>query len=152
MHAANPLRARSDWALLGAVAIGWFIGCASPQEQGAAGSSCFRSDDCEEGLVCIPSRRVGGNTNDGTCTKDLSEIISMGEGPPPMNMTGAGGADAPATGGTTYGGSTASGATGGTASAGTANGGTGATAGTSTGGTTATGATGGDPSSSGGGN
>ena len=36
--------------LLGGLAL---LGCAGPQEPGAAGATCYRDSDCQAGLVCV---------------------------------------------------------------------------------------------------
>jgi hypothetical protein len=105
--------------------------CGGPQKLGDSGSTCFRDDDCEAGLICVASDMLGFNR---VCSNDPTPLISTVEGPPPimqMGGSGAGGGGAAGTGG--------AGATAGQATAGTgAEGGeppeTGGSAGTSGGG------------------
>jgi hypothetical protein len=58
--------------------------CASPQEPGSAGDSCFRIADCVEGLICIENQ----------CSRDLSRVGSDYEPvPPPPPGSDAAGVD-----------------------------------------------------------
>jgi hypothetical protein len=42
----------------------------------AKGGACFQSIDCQDGLVCIPTPGADGG---GTCTDDLTTIVSLPE-------------------------------------------------------------------------
>jgi hypothetical protein len=80
------------------VAMAW--ACGGPQEQGGPGSTCFRDDECEYGLVCAA---VGDAER--TCTNDVSALIEqyVPEGVPMIPTPGAGGTaagGAPAAAGT----------------------------------------------------
>src|SRR6187551_2844287 len=137
---------------VGLLALGsvWAVACGGPQSLGAAGSVCFRADDCQAGLACIPET-MGAAKH--VCSADLSGIVSMvdgaapdsGEVPDPTGGASQGGAD-PGTAGTEPGGAGgkpaaggATGAAGGVTTAGAPAGGS-ASAGASAGGAAAAGA------------
>src|SRR6478735_6158092 len=107
--------------LLGVAGV-WAMACGGPQPLGAAGSVCFRADDCQAGLACVPET-VGAAKH--VCSADLSGIVSMVAGA--SHKTGnisdatAGAAGKPATGGAP--GSAGSAAAGAQATAGAAVGG-----------------------------
>lgn len=58
----------------------WAIACGGPQPLGAAGSVCFRADDCQAGLACV---RVSMGSAKHVCSADLSGIVSMVDGAAP---------------------------------------------------------------------
>src|SRR6478735_4562222 len=64
--------------LLGVGAV-WAIACGGPQPLGAAGSVCFRADECQAGLACVPET-MGATKH--VCSADLSGIVSMVDGAP----------------------------------------------------------------------
>src|SRR5450432_2145185 len=100
-------RARNPWlpvlralslAALGSV---WAVACGGPQKQGAAGSVCFRTDDCQDGLACVPTAK---GSSKSVCGSDLSGIVSMVDGAPaeaaaPIGDAAGGTAGAMAAGG-----------------------------------------------------
>lgn len=57
----------------------WAVACGGPQQPGAAGSTCFRTDDCKDGLACVPTA-VGSSTS--VCSANLTGIVSMVDGAP----------------------------------------------------------------------
>ncbi|HYQ03606.1 MAG TPA: hypothetical protein VER96_33265 [Polyangiaceae bacterium] len=139
--------------LLGVGAV-WAIACGGPQPLGGAGSVCFRADECQAGLACVPET-MGATKH--VCSADLSGIVSMVDGAPteagemPEATGGSAptpeGGGGPSVGGMTVGSGgkpTAGGTTGSGGKSGTA--GSPATAGTSAGGRAA----GGSSSSNGG--
>jgi len=65
--------------LLGVAGV-WAMACGGPQPLGAAGSVCFRADDCQAGLACVPET-VGAAKH--VCSADLSGIVSMVDGAAP---------------------------------------------------------------------
>jgi hypothetical protein len=97
-------------AMLG-LGVVWAMACGGPQKQAGAGAVCFRTDDCQTELACVPEA-IGSSTR--VCSADASGIVSMVDGAPleaaaPMPdaaVGGAGGMQTPA------GGSNAAGATG----------------------------------------
>src|SRR6478736_744235 len=100
--------------LLGVGAV-WAIACGGPQPLGGAGSVCFRADECQAGLACVPET-MGATKH--VCSADLSGIVSMVDGAPTEagempEATGGGGksgtAGSPATAGTSAGGRAAGG-------------------------------------------
>ncbi|MEI9939977.1 MAG: hypothetical protein WDO69_22375 [Pseudomonadota bacterium] len=66
-------------ALLGLTGV-WAVACGGPQPLGASGSVCFRADECQAGLACVPETQ--GSTKH-VCSADLSGIISMVDGAVP---------------------------------------------------------------------
>jgi len=130
-------RARNPWLpllrALSLLALGgvWAIACGGPQKLGAAGSVCFRTDDCADGLACVPSKP---GSSDRVCSADLTGIVSMVDGAPleaaapvadaASGTGGAGGATSSGGGGATAaagsGGKAATGGATGMAGAGTA--------------------------------
>ncbi len=82
-------------ALLG-LAGGWAVACGGPQPLAGSGAVCFRTDECQAGLACIPE--TSGATKH-VCSSDLTGIISMVDGAAPDGdvpeaMGGASGAAA----------------------------------------------------------
>src|SRR4051812_26713589 len=73
----------------------WAVACGGPQPLAAAGSVCFRADECQAGLACVAE--TPGSTKH-VCSADLSGIVSMVDGAPteageiPEAMGGAPGA------------------------------------------------------------
>src|SRR6478609_939377 len=59
--------------LLGVGAV-WAIACGGPQPLGGAGSVCFRADECQAGLACVPET-MGATKH--VCSADLSGIVSV---------------------------------------------------------------------------
>jgi len=117
----------------------WAVACGGPQPLRGAGSVCFRADDCQAGLACVPETADSAKR---VCSADLSGIVAMVDGAAPEAgdmpeaMAGApatpqggspasagapGEADKPAAGGapSAAGGASASGGAGEAASAGT---------------------------------
>ncbi len=90
----------------------WAVACGGPQQPGAAGSVCFRTDDCKDGLACVPTA-VGASTS--VCSMDLTGIVSMVDGAP---IEAA--APAPDASGGSGGAASSAGASGMTAAAGSA--------------------------------
>jgi hypothetical protein len=87
------------------VACVWAVACGGPQSLGGAGSVCFRADECQPGLACIPET-LGSAKH--ICSADLSGIVSMVDGAAPDSGdmpdetgggSGAAQAGAPATAG-----------------------------------------------------
>lgn len=74
------------------------MACGGPQELGAAGTSCFRDDECEAGLICVAP--MEGDIN-RVCSDDPTPLISNVDGPPVVEPMGgsAGAAGAMAGGG-----------------------------------------------------
>jgi hypothetical protein len=106
-------------ALVGLVALS-AVACGGPQELGAKGSVCFRADDCQAGLACVPEAKGSAKH---LCSPDLSGIVSMVDGGPVGPAAGAaavgaaGGEGALAGAGAgTAGGASADGGSGGSAS------------------------------------
>ncbi|HET7540470.1 MAG TPA: hypothetical protein VFK05_11385 [Polyangiaceae bacterium] len=58
----------------------WAAACGGPQPLGAAGSVCFRADDCQAGLACVPE---APESEKRICSADLSGIVSMVDGAAP---------------------------------------------------------------------
>jgi hypothetical protein len=101
------MRARNRWVplfrALSVAALGtvWVLACGGPQEQGGPGSVCFRTDDCKNGLACVPTAK--GSTK-SVCGSDLSTIVSMVDGAPaeaaaPTGDAASGAGGMPAAGG-----------------------------------------------------
>ena len=65
-------------ALLG-LGLVWAAACGGPQKQTGAGAVCFRFDDCEPGLACVPETK-GSSTS--VCSADAGGIVSMVDGAP----------------------------------------------------------------------
>jgi len=91
-------------ALFGSAGI-WAVACGGPQPLGAAGSVCFRADQCQAGLACVPD---SPGSSKHVCSADLSGIVSMVDGAAPDSGdtpsatgggSGAGQAGAPAAAG-----------------------------------------------------
>ncbi len=98
-------------ALLGLGAV-WAAACGGPQKQAGAGAVCFRTDDCQTELACVPEA-IGSSTR--VCSADASGIVSMVDGAPleaaaPMPDAAAGGSYAGSMA-TPVGGANAAGAT-----------------------------------------
>ena len=79
-------------ALLG-LGVVWAAACGGPQKQAGAGAVCFRTDDCQTELACVPET-IGSSTR--VCSADASGIVSMVDGAPleaaaPMPDAAAGG-------------------------------------------------------------
>lgn len=74
------------------------MACGGPQKLGAAGSSCFRDDECQPGLICVAP--MEGDIN-RVCSDDPTPLISNVDGPPVVEPMGgsAGAAGAMAGGG-----------------------------------------------------
>jgi hypothetical protein len=53
--------------------------CAGPQEPVSSGAVCFRADDCQAGLACVPEK---SDPTKRICSADLSGIVSMVDGAP----------------------------------------------------------------------
>src|SRR5450432_807500 len=120
-------------SLLGLGSV-WAIACGGPQAPGAAGSVCFRTDDCKDGLACVPTAK---GSSKSVCGTDLTDIVAMVDGAP-LEAAAGGGAGAGASGGASGAAAGGKAATGGAAgAAGTTSGGAPA------GGGSAAGATGG---------
>ena len=73
-------------ALVG-LAGAWGFACGGPQKLGGPGSICFRPDDCQAGLECVPEQ-TGADKH--VCSADLSGIVSMVDGAAPDAATGGG--------------------------------------------------------------
>lgn len=72
----------------------WAVACGGPQSLGGPGSVCFRADDCQAGLACVPE--TTGATKH-VCSADLSGIVSMVDGAPPDGEMPEAAGGAPAT-------------------------------------------------------
>jgi hypothetical protein len=101
-RARNRLPAIRVLSVLG-LAGAWAVACGGPQPLGSTGSVCFRADECQAGLACIPET-VGATKH--VCSADLSGIVAMVDGAPPDDMPDASGGatgepqgGSPATGG-----------------------------------------------------
>jgi hypothetical protein len=127
-HARNawlPLLRALSLVGLGSV---WAMACGGPQEPGAAGSVCFRTDDCKDGLACIPTAK---GSSKSVCGTDLTGIVAMVDGAPIEAAAAVGDASGGAGGAATSGGAAgaaaggkpATGGAAGTASGGAAGGG-----------------------------
>lgn len=57
----------------------WAVACGGPQEQGGPGAVCFRTDDCKDGLACVPTAK---GSSKSVCGADLSGIVFMVDGAP----------------------------------------------------------------------
>lgn len=53
------------------------VACGGNQEDGAAGSDCYRDADCKAGLVCV-ANAAGARV----CSNDTTPLVSQVEGPP----------------------------------------------------------------------
>ena len=62
--------------------------CGGPQEPGGEGAECYRDADCQLGLACVPA-----GEDARVCSRDVSGIVSMVEGPPPPPPPDAGDPD-----------------------------------------------------------
>jgi len=142
-----PLFRALSVAALGTV---WVLACGGPQEQGGPGSVCFRTDDCKNGLACVPTAK--GSTK-SVCGSDLSTIVSMVDGAPaeaaaPTGDAASGAGGMPAAGGSS--GKAGAGGSGGKPATGGASGAAGSgTGGKSSGGASAGGASAGGASAGG---
>jgi len=58
----------------------WAVACGGPQPLGGAGSVCFRADECQAGLACVPESQGAAKH---VCSADLSGIVSMVDGAAP---------------------------------------------------------------------
>ena len=127
-------------ALLGCLAI-WAGACGGPQPLGGAGSVCFRTDECQAGLACVPETPAATKH---VCSADLSGIVSMVDGGPAdgdMPDAKGGASGAPQAGGPATAGALASAGTAGkSANAGGPGAAGAATAGAAAGGSANTGA------------
>jgi hypothetical protein len=54
------------------------LACGGPQEPAGEGESCYRDADCAPGLAC-----VGETSNERKCSRDVSSLVDMVDGPPP---------------------------------------------------------------------
>jgi hypothetical protein len=131
------------------VVLAGLAACGGPQGQGGQGSTCFRDNECEYGLVCAA---VG--SGERTCTSDVAGLVEQYAPAVPAAGGTANGSGGSATGGSATGGSpsnagapAAAGGSSGTGAAAT-NGGS-SNAGTSTSGGGGQPATGGAQSSGG---
>src|SRR4051812_38762853 len=75
----RPLAVLRVLAPLGLV-VGWAVACGGPQPLGGTGSVCFRADECQAGLACVPET-VGSAKH--VCSADLTGIVSMVDGAAP---------------------------------------------------------------------
>jgi hypothetical protein len=138
--------------------------CGGPQDLGDAGSTCFRDDDCQPGLICVAPPMNPANR---LCSSDPSSLVSNVDGPPPVAMGGdmalagsagaalAGGGMAPVAGGGAGGSAPSAGSnSGGSESGGSESGGTNvggsSAAGTGAGGSGGSSTAGSEPGGSGG--
>src|SRR5688500_2296958 len=80
------------------VGLAGFAACGGPQGQGGQGSTCFRDNECEYGLVCAA---VG--SGERTCTSDVAGLVEQYA----PDVPAAGGAGS-GTGGSANGGSAGS--------------------------------------------
>lgn len=64
-------------AAFGAVCCVLSVACGGGQDDGAAGSDCYRDADCKAGLVC-----VANTTGARVCSSDTTPLVSQVEGPP----------------------------------------------------------------------
>ena len=74
----------------------WAVACGGPQPLGSAGTVCFRADECQAGLACVPETQGAAKH---VCSGDLSGIVSMVDGAAPETgdtPDGMGGAPAQA--------------------------------------------------------
>jgi hypothetical protein len=72
-------------ALLAGLVAGFAsVGCAGPQEPGAAGTTCYRDSDCKAGLICVAN--MAGSR---VCSDDVSGLVGQVEGPPAPEDAGA---------------------------------------------------------------
>jgi hypothetical protein len=62
-----------------ALGVVWAVACGGPQKQAGAGAVCFRTDDCQTELACVPEV-TGSSTR--VCSADASGIVSMVDGAP----------------------------------------------------------------------
>jgi hypothetical protein len=53
------------------------VGCGGDQEDGAAGSDCYRDADCKAGLVCVPNA-----AGERVCSNDTTPLVSQVAAPP----------------------------------------------------------------------
>ena len=84
--------------LLGAMGV-WAVACGGPQPLASAGAVCFRADECQAGLACIPE---SAGASKHVCSADLTRIVSMVDGAAPdgdLPEAMGGGSGAPAAGG-----------------------------------------------------
>lgn len=63
-------------ALVGAAWVA-LAACGGSQEDGAAGSDCYRDADCKAGLVCV-ANAAGARV----CSNDTTPLVSQVAGPP----------------------------------------------------------------------
>jgi len=66
-------------ALLGIVGL-WAVACGGPQPLAGSGAVCFRADECQAGLACIPETPGAAKH---VCSDNLTGIISMVDGAAP---------------------------------------------------------------------
>src|SRR6187397_1384921 len=94
-------------ALLGVVGA-WAVACGGPQPLAGSGAVCFRADECQAGLACIPET-AGALKH--VCSANLSGVVSMVDGAAPDadlpeatgGSSGAAAAGGPAAAGTSPG-------------------------------------------------
>jgi hypothetical protein len=65
--------------LLGGVGV-WAVACGGPQPLAGSGAVCFRADECQAGLACIPETPGAAKH---VCSADLMGIVSMVDGAAP---------------------------------------------------------------------
>lgn len=77
--------------------------CSGPQKLGGPGAVCFRADDCQAGLACVPEPKGAAKR---VCSADLSGIVAMVDGglveaaaPLGAGAPGAPGGGSPSSGG-----------------------------------------------------
>jgi hypothetical protein len=57
--------------------------CGGPQEPAGEGESCYRDADCEHGLACVANA-----SGERKCSRDVSSLVDMVDGPPPPEDAG----------------------------------------------------------------
>ncbi|HEY0466654.1 MAG TPA: hypothetical protein VGC79_20745, partial [Polyangiaceae bacterium] len=73
----------------------WAVACGGQQPLGGEGAVCFRAEECQAGLTCVPQAL---DSTKHVCSADLSLLVSMVDGAPseagevPDAMGGAPGA------------------------------------------------------------
>ena len=79
------LRAARRAGILGStlLVLGLFA-CGGPQEPAGEGESCYRDADCEHGLACVANA-----SGERKCSRDVSSLVDMVDGPPPPEDAGA---------------------------------------------------------------
>jgi hypothetical protein len=64
-------------ALVAVALLAVVAGCGGDQEEGEAGSDCYRDADCKSGLVCVPNA-----AGERVCSSDTTPLVSQVPGPP----------------------------------------------------------------------